>query len=465
VTAHPKILREILKTDWESYTRGVDSAFHFFDALAGGITLQPNGPQWREARTLFERFFTVASIRSGALPIMKEEIPVLFRVLDEKQRKAARQKENGGFDIQSVFQHITFDIITRVVFGRAVGALESDGSSYLDAFEYCMKDMMRRYVLRNLLPRPLLTGGPKFHTNITHFWSLVTDRLNDYDSKIRDNTYDPDPTDESILGTLLRERFRKTGGDGKEGIPDWMWEGENHVVFVKQLVSVLVAGHDTTTNLLAWVMHYLIEDEEVQERVYEEIVGACGPDRDVSGSISNDVAPGITLEKLESCKLLNAVIKETLRLRPSAPALPRMTAKPCNLSWTEEPLNGVGPKVEHSATIPKGQVVLYSTVVAHTHPLHWPDRSLEWVPDRWMPPTTTTTDETPNKPSVSPHLLGGATTPLAYIPFGYGPRKCLGERLALAEARVVIAAIVRRYRIRHPEGWKKPEIVETITMK
>ncbi|KAJ3079020.1 lanosterol 14-alpha-demethylase, partial [Quaeritorhiza haematococci] len=462
--AHPKLIREILQSDWETYTRGTDPAVRFFDGIAGGLIFQPNGPQWREARTLFDRFFTMASIRTTAVPIIRDEIGILLNVLDEKNGALGEK----GFDIQRIFLHFTFDTITRVVFGRAVGALEGDGCTYLHAFDAVNEDMIKRFIFRTLLPSFLLKDSAQFKKDLKHFWSLVTDRLEEFDRKVSANEYEPDPNDQSILGILLKERWNKEAGkEGKEGIPDWMWEGENHVLFVKHLVTLLFAGHDTTTNLLAWVMHFLIERPEIQDQLYDELVTACGPDTPSSSSTptsTTEISSGMTLEKLESLKLLNAIIKETLRLRPSAPSLPRFPTKEKTFTWTEED----GPtKFERSTTIRKGQFLAYSIAATHKHPLHWPERGEEWVPERWLPTTAsspTTSPTSPTKPAGT-HTNGGSTSIYAYIPFGYGPRRCLGERLALAEARAVVACIVRRYRVRRPEGWPKADIYETATMK
>lgn len=171
-----------------------------------------------------------------------------------------------------------------------------------------------------------------YSTKIIHFQSLVTDKLDAWRE-----TGEIQASEQSILGSILKD---PTGI-----LPSWMW-GENgggsssssHTggdddgkhQLVLQLMSILFAGHDTTTNLLAWITHFLSLRPDIQERIFSEISQEGYMDS------SGDGMMHLRLEKLESCTWLNAVIKETLRLRPSAPALPRITAETHTIDWVDE---------------------------------------------------------------------------------------------------------------------------------
>lgn len=93
--------------------------------------------------------------------------------------------------------------------------------------------------------------------------------------------------------------------------------------------------------------------------------------------------------------------------------------------------------------------ISYHIQAAHQLDSNWPNRPTEWWPDRWV-------QGDPN---------GGATSTYAFIPFSYGPRRCLGERLALAEARLVVANLVRHFRINVPRDGFQPRIEVMATMK
>ena len=169
------------------------------------------------------------------------------------------------------------------------------------------------------------------------------------------------------------------------------------------ILTFIAAGHETTANTLSWAMFLLSQSDEWRERVEAEV------DRELVGP-----AGGIADRLVETC----AVIEETIRLYPPIAAISRVALDGDNLN---------GERVR------PGSLIVISPYVLHRHRLLWD------CPDAFDPR----------------RFLGNARAAIdrfAYLPFGAGPRKCIGSTFALQEATLVLAVIVRRFRFELKPG-------------
>ncbi|KAJ3334512.1 Cytochrome P450 4B1 [Gonapodya sp. JEL0774] len=194
-------------------------------------------------------------------------------------------------------------------------------------------------------------------------------------------------------------------------LPEFMEKNDEELI--KQLMTLLFAGHDTTSALLSFLTYHISLNTEWQKLVRSEVQQAFSP------------SDSLTLEKLEALPRLTSVIKETLRMYPSAPfGAGRQVARDTRCAYTDK--DGRQKFVQFK----KGDTILPAVYLAQMTQEFWNKPVDEWDPSRWM--------DDPN---------GGASSPYAYAPFGNGARRCLGERLALGEARLTLAEILRRYEI------------------
>ena len=155
-------------------------------------------------------------------------------------------------------------------------------------------------------------------------------------------------------------------------------------------LSTEVAAGATSVHHLSWTCQLLASHPEVQKRLAAELdARLLPPDAD---GVSD-------LAVLEAAPYLSAVVKESLRLFPPAPFLYR---------------RGIDP-----------MPIVVSVFGMHRHPRLWDDPDA-FVPERW---------------------LGLSADPRAFMPFGLGPRVCIGRRFALIESRAAVADIVRRYEL------------------
>lgn len=184
------------------------------------------------------------------------------------------------------------------------------------------------------------------------------------------------------------------------------------------LMGLFIAGHETTAVLMTWTLYMLAKNPEIQEQLYQEV-----------SSVMSDGAP--SLEDLETMTLTDRILQETLRLYPPAWSL--------FLRETTEEL----PLGEH--TLPKGAVIYISPWVVHHDPRWWPEPQ-KFDPSRFEG------DWKKRQPTYS------------YIPFGGGPRVCIGSHLAEMEAEVILATIIKNFKIelQDPEQIVNPEARFTV---
>ncbi|XP_068083623.1 probable cytochrome P450 49a1 [Anabrus simplex] len=183
------------------------------------------------------------------------------------------------------------------------------------------------------------------------------------------------------------------------------------IPFVMALV-MLLAGIDTTANLTAKAAHFLSRNQDKQGILYEELKRIL-PRKDQE----------ITANNLEDMKYLKACLKETARISPVFPANFRQT--PTDM-------------VIGNYQIPKGiNLILDHKVLCHLEE-NFPEPQ-KFIPERWLKDG----DQLQN------------AHPFVYLPFGFGPRTCIGRRFAELESAALIANIFRNFRLEHDEDLKE----------
>lgn len=183
----------------------------------------------------------------------------------------------------------------------------------------------------------------------------------------------------------------------------------------------MIAGHETTSNLLTWTFLLLAQHPHVTHKLCNEIDAVLGPPG------THSTCEGISHCTIEKIHYAECVLREALRLYPPAP----YTAREAK----DEDVIG-------DLRIRKGMTVFVSVYSIHRDRSLWGNDAEQFVPERW-------------KNGPLPEKTG------AFIPFGLGPRRCLGERFALLEARL---ALVRTLMEFLPIAVKDERIRETVTL-
>jgi cytochrome P450 len=204
----------------------------------------------------------------------------------------------------------------------------------------------------------------------------------------------------AVLGAAIARR-RASGGEARDLLSLVLEARDDAGVpfddraVADELSTLLFAGHETTATALTWAWYLLAEHPAVLERLHAEIeaLGAGEP----------------SYEDLDRLPFTSAVFAETLRLYPSASAFGRLVVEPCELGgYVLEP----------------GAGVVISPYASHRNPRFFPQPH-RFMPERWERP---------------------AWPEFAYVPFGGGARRCIGEAFARMEGVLVLATLARRFR-------------------
>jgi cytochrome P450 len=210
---------------------------------------------------------------------------------------------------------------------------------------------------------------------------------------------------DDLLGRLLAARDPETGEPmGDENLVD-------------NLLTLLEAGHETTAKALTWCLYLLARAPEWQQRVREEVIAVTGG-APVDGS------------HIDKLALTQRVLKEAMRLYPPAPVLSRLSPKATTLGGHE---------------LKAGTNIVMPIFAIHRHRRLWedPDR---FDPDRFLPDREARYWRT------------------QFMPFGAGPRICIGMSFAMAEATAILATLVRGARFEW-DGKHLPEPVSRVTLR
>ena len=360
VTANPETIKQVFRGDPEVFRAGEGN--QTLGPLVGqNSTLLLDGAEHMRHRKLL------------LPPFHGERMREYGQVMaDVAERHVARWPKDQPFSAIDSTQAITLEVIQRAVFGIEDGQRLDHVGNLLRAV---LDPMANRWQMLALMLAPS-SWGPRSP------WGRFRQRVREADvaiyEEIRARRADPDATERRDVMSLLLQARDEDG----QPLSDRELRDE--------LVTLLVAGHETTATSLAWTLERITRHPDVIERLEDDPDG----------------------------EYLDAVLKESLRLRPVVPAVSRKLAEPVELG---------------GHLLPAGVFIVPSIYLTHRRADIYPD-PLAFKPERFLenPPSNT-----------------------EYLPFGGGVRRCLGASFAQFEMKVVLNAILSHARIRAAEP--KPE--------
>jgi cytochrome P450 len=209
-----------------------------------------------------------------------------------------------------------------------------------------------------------------------------------------------------VLSTLVAARDEDDG------------RGMSDLEIRDEVMTLLLAGHETTANALTWSWYLLSQHKEARDRLEAEVSSVCG-------------AKLPSVDDLLQLIYTRAVLSESMRLFPPAYLVGRRALEPYAVPNTDY-------------VVPAGAVVILSQYLLHRDPRFW-DAPESFQPERWL-------------------LEGQERRRYAYFPFGAGPRVCIGEQFAWMEGVLVLATIARRWRLELAPG-QKIDVEPIITLR
>jgi cytochrome P450 len=367
VVSQPELVQEILVDQADAFEKTAGLKVFAAPVLGDGL-LRLEGSTHRARRRMLAPMFMPRRV-AGYAQVMVEQA----------EHAARRMAQLGEVDVADETMRVTLQIVAKTLFDAE---LASDTEQIAAAITEAMHCMMR--ALTGVVPLPPQVPSPtnrRMHAAVRRLDAVV------YRIIAQRRSQTPRAGEGDLLSLLLRLR---DAGDGS-ALTDKDVRDE--------VMTLLLAGHETTGTALAWTLELLSLHPDVREQV----------EREVDGVLASEA---LGAESLSRLSLTQQAIKEAMRLRPPAYEISRRATRDVSLG---------GHRLR------KGTWLLINTVGMHHRPDLFP------APDVFMPERFS-----PERERALPRH--------AYLPFGAGPRVCIGSHFALMEATLILATFVHQLR-------------------
>lgn len=339
--------------------------------------------QWRRIRSVLSPSFTSGRLKE-MFDIMKQHSAVLISSMKKKADK------DEPLEMKEFFGPYSMDVVTSTAFSVDIDSLNNPSDPFVTNIKKMLKFDFFSPILLTVVIFPFM--GPIlekldfafFPTSVTDFFYAALQKI-----KI-DREGSKQKTRVDFLQLMIDSQQNNDSKQDK-GLTD-------HEI-LSQAMIFLAAGYETTSSSLTFLSYNLATNSQVMKKLQEE-VDATFPNK----------AP-IQYQELMQMEYLDCVINESLRLFPIASRLERVAKASVEI-------NGF--------VIPKGMVVMVPTWPMHRDPEIWPEAE-KFKPERFSKE---------NKETIDPY---------SYMPFGAGPRNCIGMRFALVVMKLAIVEILQRY--------------------
>lgn len=367
----PVAYKRILQENAGNYIKS--RSYHKMGEFLGRGLLTSEGDFWRRQRRLIQPAF------------LKDRLRELAARMDEEARRLRDewQSRDGMIHLHTEMMRLTMRVVARSLFSYDVsGGAENKVD---DAMEFIQQHIFYRTSTLVDLPSWIPTRrNRRYLAAVGDLDGIIYDMIARRRRGDAAEEYD-------LLQMLLDARDEDSG----DGMDDKQVRDE--------IMTLFLAGHETTANALTFLLYVLASNPDVEARVLEEYESAFG-----------EGVP--TPEDLEKLEYTPRVIKEVLRLYPPAWVLER---------------ESVGEDVVAGFTIPKGAWIFLCTYALHRTPEFWPEPD-RFDPDRFLPEAER------------------ARPRYAWVPFGGGPRQCIGLAFAMMEMQIALPVLLRSFRMRLP---------------
>ena len=366
VTTDPAVIQHVLKTNADNYVKSEIQVKRMGHFLGKGL-LTTEGEPWRNQRRLIQKGFDRKQLTALAT-IMQDSLAESLREFDHRI-------EEGPVDIYPNLMEMTFAMVARSLFGARLKREDIDLVSHTicTVQEFIVRQTLQPY----MNPWFSVSGELKKHEEMRMSADGV---LLKYIQARRNQ-----PSQSDLLQSLMDARY----ADG---------EGMSDALVLSESMQLLVAGHETSSNGLSWMLYLLSRNPDALERVRVEFDAVLGD------------AP-LSHEDVLKFPFTTQIIQETLRLYPPFWMVDRMAVKE----------DRVGDVV-----IPAGSMVIVYVYGAHHAKSRWENVG-EFHPERF-------TKENEK-----------LRTPFTYLPFGGGPRVCIGNQYAMLQILMILSELLRRY--------------------
>ncbi|MEV7008608.1 cytochrome P450 [Streptosporangium sp. NPDC051022] len=365
---HPDHAKHVLADNSGNYHKGI-GLVQARRALGDGL-LTSEGELWRKQRRMIQPVFQHRRIAQQAGAVAEEAAGLVARLRAYQGR--------GPVDVLQEMTSLTLGVLGRTLLDADLGAFGSVAHSFEAVQDQAMFEMVTLGAVPMWLPLPKQLRFRRARRELQRVVDLL----------VAQRTARGAEEGDDVLSRLIVSTGQESDPRvGRQRMRD-------------ELITLMLAGHETTASTLGWTFHLIDDRPEVWERLHAEAVEALG-----------DRSP--VYEDLHRLRYTTMVVEEAMRLYPPVWILTRQ-------AQADDEVGGYH--------VPAGADVLICPYTLHRHPGLWKDPE-RFDPERFDPG-------------------GSSSRPrYAYIPFGAGPRFCVGNSLGMMEAVFVIAMIARDLRL------------------
>lgn len=414
--AEPELVKQVMVKDFPSLPNR--RSFALYDPLLDNMMSIAPVEQWRKIRPAASPAFSTGKLRK-----MNSLIEDCAVATSEHLKKAASNQED--IDVKQFFGHYTLDVIARCAFATRLDSHSDQTNEFVTKTRQAFSGRITpRLFFFFLFPgiAKMLRLRP-FNSDIFLYFKQICQNIikgrKHNQSRHEDFLQLMMDAQEGKLSSTTEnaaERDNQLFNLGSDAKPDTSFSSNRTLTedeSMAQCVLFFIAGQDTTSTVISFTLYLLAIHPDVQKKLREE-VDECFR---VHGERPS-------LDVVTKLKYLHCVVSESLRMYPPATRIER---SPCE----DYVLGDTGVKV------PKGELIAIPVYSMHYDPQYFPD-PLKFVPERFS-------DE--NLESIQPYT---------YLPFGAGPRNCIGMRFALQAVKLSVLYTIRNVEVVRTEKTKVP---------
>ena len=366
--------------DEKRFDKAVRGALYKVRSIAGDglFTGRTQEPNWGKAHNILLPTFSRQA--------MANYMPMMLDIGGQLVQKWERMNSDDEIDVVHDMTAVALDVIGICGFDYRFNSFyRRDYHPFIDALNRSLETCM-------------VQRGLPFET------TLLRSRLN----KLEEDTEYMN----NLVDRIIKER-KASGGHGPNDLLSYMLQGVDKATgeglsdenIRYQIITFLIAGHETTSGLMSFTLYYLLNHPDVLEKAYEEVDRVLG----------RDIAVEPSLKQVNQLTYVQQILFEALRLWPTAPAF--------SVYPYQDEVVGDGYRIRDK------NFVTVLTLMLHRDPSVWGDRAEEFDPEQFS------REKVATRP---PH---------AYKPFGNGQRACIGRQFAMQEATLVLGMILQRFEL------------------